>query len=106
MECVENRSQALAESSAVSKNCQRCGSHGPNSRVPICALDRDFHRGRSERTIRRWVSDRKSTLLNSQSLAYLVCRLLLEKPKAIFDRARRALFWPPGFDVAGPYTTV
>jgi len=31
----------------------------------------------------RFVSDRKSTRLNSQSRQYLVCRLLLEKKKKI-----------------------
>src|SRR5687767_15400690 len=41
---------------------------------------------------RRPRGDRKSTRLNSQSLAYLVCRLLLEK-KNVFERrlAERAL---------------
>src|SRR2546425_5158429 len=48
----------------------RSGRHSPGSRV----LLHPHARGDRSR-------DRKSTRLNSRSLAYLVCRLLLEKKK-------------------------
>src|SRR2546425_7283148 len=61
----------------------RCGVLRPECPQPhvVCGGAQDHLGGCGTGRLGRGGEDRKSTRLNFQSLAYLVCRLLLEKKK-------------------------
>src|SRR3712207_7969378 len=54
---------------------------GVEQAVVLPADTRVGSAGSSSASRQTWMTDRKSTRLNSQSRQYLVCRLLLEKKK-------------------------